>query len=47
VVLVLLMLHNVLKCGAGEGCRRSDGPMVSEMKKHYTESRRKGISYVQ
>jgi hypothetical protein len=28
---------NVLKCGAGEGWRRSDGPIVWKMKKHYIE----------
>jgi hypothetical protein len=37
----------VLKCGAGEGWRRSVGPIVWEMKKYYRESRRRGISYVQ
>jgi hypothetical protein len=28
---------NDLKCGAGEGWRRSVGPIVSKMKKHYVE----------
>jgi hypothetical protein len=35
------------KCGAGEGCRRSVGPIVYKMKKPYTESRRRGISCTQ
>jgi hypothetical protein len=37
----------VLKCGAGEGWRRSVGPIVWEMKKYYIESRRTGMSYKQ
>ena len=37
----------VLKYIAGEGWRRSVGPIVCEMKKCYNESRRSGISYVQ
>jgi hypothetical protein len=37
----------VLKCDAGEGWRRSVGPLLGEMKKYYTESRRRGISYIQ
>jgi hypothetical protein len=32
-----------LKCGAGEEWRRS-GHIVLEMKKYYTDSRRRGIS---
>jgi predicted solute-binding protein len=39
--------YQVLKCGAEEGCRRSVGPIVREMKKYYIESRRRGISYKQ
>ena len=35
----------VLKCGAGEGCRRSVGPIICEMKKCYLESMSRGISY--
>jgi len=31
--------YEVLKCGAGEGWRRSVGPMVWEMKKYYVKSR--------
>jgi hypothetical protein len=30
-----------LKCGAGEGWKRSVGPMVREMKKYYIKKRRK------
>jgi hypothetical protein len=37
----------VLKCGAGEGWRRSVGLNVCEMKTYYIESRRKGVSYRQ
>ena len=36
----------VLKCGAGEGWRRSVGPIVWEMEKCYLESRSRGISYM-
>jgi hypothetical protein len=36
----------VLKCGAGEGWRRSAGPIVWEMEKHYIESRGRGASYM-
>ena len=36
----------VLKCGAGEGWRRSVGPILWEMKKCYLESMSRGISYV-
>jgi len=36
----------VLKCGAGEGWRRSVGPIMWEMKKYYCESRSRGISYM-
>ena len=35
----------VLKCGAGEGWRRSVGPIMWEMKKCYLESMSRGISY--
>jgi len=35
-----------MKCGAGEGWRRSVGSIVWEMKKCYRESRGTGISYV-
>jgi hypothetical protein len=35
-----------LKCGAGEGWRRSVGQIMSEIKKYYLESRSKGISYM-
>jgi hypothetical protein len=36
-----------LKCGAGEGWRRSAGPIMCEMKKYYIESRQRGIWYIQ
>jgi hypothetical protein len=36
-----------LKCGAGEGWRRSVGPIILEIKKYYIESRRRGISNIQ
>ena len=36
----------VLKCGAGEGWRRSGGPIMREMKKCYLESMSRGISYM-
>jgi len=42
----LIYLESV-KCGAGEGWKRSLGTIVSEMKKYYIESRKKGISYMQ
>ena len=35
-------IWKVLKCGAGEGRKRSVGPIVWEMKKSYIGSRRKG-----
>jgi hypothetical protein len=35
-----------LKCGAGEGWKRSVGLIMSEMKKYYLESRSRGISYM-
>jgi len=41
------MPGKVLKCGAGEECRRSFGPIVSEMKKCYIETRRRKISWIQ
>jgi hypothetical protein len=40
-------IWKVLICGAGEEWRRSVGPIVREMKKYYTELRRRGISYIQ
>jgi hypothetical protein len=39
-------IWEVLMCGAGEGWRRSFGPIVSEMRKYSTESNRTGIFYV-
>jgi hypothetical protein len=36
----------VLKRGAGEGWRRSVGPIMWEMKKYYLQSRSRGISYM-
>ena len=36
----------VLKCGAGEGWRRSVGPIMWEMKKCYFDSMSRGISYM-
>jgi hypothetical protein len=36
----------VLKCGAGEGWRRSAGTMMPKMKKYYLESRSRGIYYM-
>jgi len=36
----------VLKCGAGEGWRRSVGPIMREMKKCYLELMSRGISYM-
>jgi hypothetical protein len=33
--------------GVGEEWRRSVGPIECEMKKYYTESMRRGISYIQ
>jgi hypothetical protein len=35
-----------LKCDAGEGWKRSVGPIVRETKKYYLESRSRGISYM-
>jgi len=40
-------IWKVMKCGARERWRRSVGPIVWEIKKHYKESRRRGISYKQ
>ena len=37
----------VLRCGAGEGWRRSDGPIVCKTNKYYIESMSRGISYMQ
>jgi len=37
----------VLNRGAGEGWKRSVGPLIRKLKKYYTESRRKGMSYMQ
>jgi hypothetical protein len=42
----LANIWEVMKCGAGEGRRRSVGPIVSEMKKYYLESSSRGISYM-
>jgi hypothetical protein len=36
-----------LKCGVGEGWRRSVGPIEGEMNKYYIEYSRRGISYIQ
>jgi hypothetical protein len=36
----------VLKCGAGEGWRRSVGSIMWEMKKCYSELMSRGISYM-
>jgi hypothetical protein len=36
----------VLKCGVGEGWRKSAGPIMFEMKKYYLDSRNKGTSYM-
>jgi hypothetical protein len=44
--MVLKLDAFVLKCGAGEGWRRSDGPSMGEMKKYYLESRGFEISYL-
>jgi len=41
------MTVSILKCGAGEGWRRSFEPIVWEMKKCYLQSMRRGISYMQ
>jgi hypothetical protein len=35
-----------LKCGAGEGWKRSVGLIMWDMKMYYLESRSRGISYV-
>jgi hypothetical protein len=35
-----------LKCGVGEGWRRSVGLSILEMNKYYLESRSRGISYM-
>jgi hypothetical protein len=37
----------VLKCGAGEGWKRSVRMILCKMKTFYVESRWKGISYIQ
>jgi hypothetical protein len=37
----------VLKCGAGEGQRKSVGPIVWKMRKYCMESRGRGISYIE
>jgi hypothetical protein len=36
----------VIKCGVGEGWGRSVGPIVWKIQKYYTESRRRGTSYI-
>jgi hypothetical protein len=33
----------VFKCGAGEGWKRSVGPLIRKLKKYYTQSRKKGM----
>ena len=38
--------HYLINCGAGEGWRRSVGPIMWEMKKCYLESMSRGISYM-
>ena len=38
--------QKVLKCGAGEGWRRSVGPIMWEMKRCYLESMSRWISYM-
>jgi len=43
---ILFCIWKVLKCGAGEGWRRSVGPIMWEMKKCYLESMSRGISYM-
>jgi hypothetical protein len=43
----IMNIWEVLKCGAGEEWRRSVGPIEGQMKKYYTEYRRRGISYIQ
>jgi len=35
-----------LKCGAGEGWKRSFGLIIWEMKMYYSESRNREISYM-
>jgi hypothetical protein len=37
----------VLKCGAGEGWKRSVGLIVGRRTQHYKDSRRKEVSYKQ
>jgi len=37
----------VLKCGAGEGWKRSVGPVLRKLKKYCTQSRKKGMPYIQ
>jgi hypothetical protein len=37
---------NFLKFGAGEGWKRSVGPIMLDMKKYYLESRSREISYM-
>jgi hypothetical protein len=39
-------IWKVLKCGAGEGWKRSVGLVKSEMKKYYLKSRSRGIFYI-
>ena len=43
---VIYATWKVLKCGAGEGWRRSVGPNMWEMKKCYLESMSRGITYM-
>jgi hypothetical protein len=35
-----------LRCGAGEGWRRSFGPVVRKMKKYYVMSKKRIIAYM-
>jgi hypothetical protein len=41
-----MQIFEVLKCGTGEGWKRSVGLIMREMKKYYLESRSRGISYM-
>ena len=50
LILVIIVLEAIIcifisLCGAGEGWRRSVGPITWEMKKCYLESMSRGISY--
>jgi hypothetical protein len=37
----------ILKCGAGKNWRRSVGAIVGGIKKYYTESGRREVSYME